>query len=250
MYRTLREYLKETGPTVNVTFDDGAIKDPNRFPLCGRKIQGAILFSDLPGYSKLGESYSPEECAYIVNHYFAWMEAEGIKRYGGIIDKFIGDEIMVVFSREFDNQDPLESALSTAKSMIKGDHYAFYPKIGIAEGEVFVCCIGSVERFDISVVGHTVNLAARCVSSLKEGRTIKVANNDINKINSFFSESEDWQVVGPQLESFKNVSDTQIIQVNCRFDTIPNFNYFEIVKENVKAALSSQNNSNPPKTKT
>lgn len=238
MYKTLREFLKNCEPTINALFEDGALRNPNRFPLYGRIVEGAVLFADLPGYSRIGESSSPEVCAYVINHFFAWMEEEGIKRYGGIIDKFIGDEVMVVFSREFHNNDPIEAALNTAKSMILGDHWTFEPKIGIASGKFLICCIGSEQRFDVSVVGHTVNLAARCVSSLQGGKSIKVATQDAAIINKIFSEHDDWKIIGPQLESFKNMSPIQVVQINCKFVSILNFDYLSNVRQTINSILN------------
>ncbi len=240
MYKTLSEFLKQKGPTVDAICGDGALRNPNSFPLYGRRIFGAILFADLPGYSKLSESRPPEECAYITNQYFSWMEAEGINKYNGIIDKFIGDEIMVVFSSEINSNNPWEAALNTAKSMITRDNLSFYPKIGIAYGEIFVCYVGSVDRYDVSAVGHAVNLASRCVFSLQKGKSIKVASDDRNKVSNVFSESKDWHIIGPRKESFKNISPTSVIQIDCKFDTHLNFDYLEYVRKEVQSALSEK----------
>ena len=123
-YSSLKEYLDKNSPTINCEFDLFAYQ-PNRvkFPLYGRHITGAVLFADLPGYSTFAENFSPEECAYMTNHFFSWINATAIQLNGGIIDKFIGDEIMIIFSPEFHNSDPLESAIKTAKGILESDTF-------------------------------------------------------------------------------------------------------------------------------
>jgi class 3 adenylate cyclase len=111
-YRSLRGFLEQNSPTINRICYDGALRNANEFPLYGIRVNGAVLFADLPGYSALARQFSAEECGFMTNHFFAWIEAAAIRRFGGIVDKFIGDEVMIIFAFDFDEKDPLESALT------------------------------------------------------------------------------------------------------------------------------------------
>ena len=51
--------------------------------------------------------------------------------------------------------------------MLENDPYAFSPKIGIASGIFAISIVGTTETYDITAIGHTVNLAARCAEKAK-----------------------------------------------------------------------------------
>jgi len=55
----------------------------------------------------------------MVNHFFAWFEGETEEFYGGLIDKFIGGEIMIVFLQDICKKPPLETAMYVAKKMLE-----------------------------------------------------------------------------------------------------------------------------------
>ena len=75
----LMDYLKEQGVKNIASFSDGALLNPVKFQLAAIETRGAILFADLPGYSKLSQELSPVECAYMVSHFFSWFEGEAGK---------------------------------------------------------------------------------------------------------------------------------------------------------------------------
>ena len=114
------EYLMKCGIRGFATYSDGALFNPVMFPVGAVETDGAVLFADLPGFSKLATDLSPVECACYASHFFAWFEGEGGRRYGGIVDKFIGDEVMMVFPRNKCEIDPLEAALRTASCRVWG----------------------------------------------------------------------------------------------------------------------------------
>lgn len=80
----------------------------------------------------------------------------------GIIDKYIGDEVMVIFSTEFGSEDPFRDAVEAAREMGEHDALDFSPHIGIASGRVVVGYVGTPLKFNCSVFGAPVALAARC----------------------------------------------------------------------------------------
>lgn len=78
------------------------------------------------------------------------------------MDKYIGDEIMIVFSKEFGSDDPFVDAVQTARMMCERDALAFDPHIGIASGPVTVGYVGTPIRYNCSVFAAPVARAARC----------------------------------------------------------------------------------------
>lgn len=97
-----------------------------------------------------------------VNNFFAWISAEALQGTNGIVDKYIGDEVMVIYAREFGSEDPFVDAVQAARWMCEHDVHEFCPHIGIASGPVVVGYVGTPRRHSCSVFGAPVALAARC----------------------------------------------------------------------------------------
>jgi hypothetical protein len=118
--------------------------------------------SGISGYSARTFDLSPAETLAFVNQFFTWVTAMALQSTHGIVDKYIGDEMMIVFSREFGSEDPFGEALTAARRMGEQDFFAFVPHIGIASGPVIVGYAGTPMMYNCSVFGAPVALAARC----------------------------------------------------------------------------------------
>jgi class 3 adenylate cyclase len=160
-YNTLEDFLISNELSVDAVADDGWGAS---FPVKGREIQATVLFSDISGFSKRTLDLSPTETLIFVNNFFAWITAEAVRKRPGIVDKYIGDEIMIVFSKEFGSEDPFGDAVQTARQMCGNDALAFDPHIGIASGPVIVGYVGTAIKYNCSVFGPSVALAARCAA--------------------------------------------------------------------------------------
>ena len=160
-YHSLEDFLATNPLSVDDQLDDGW---GAAFPVKGREIEATILFSDISGFSRRTLDLSPTETLIFVNNFFAWISAEALRGRPGIVDKYIGDEIMVVFSKEFGSDDPFVDAVQTARWMCERDALAFRPHIGIASGAVIVGYVGTPIRYNCSVFGASVAMAARCAA--------------------------------------------------------------------------------------
>lgn len=158
-YASLEDFLNSHQLTVDGELDDGWNA---RFMVRGREIHAAVLFADISGFSARTADLDPTETLAFVNHFFAWITAEALRQRPGIVDKYIGDELMIVFSEEFGSSDPFRDALQAARWMGQNDAFAFSPHIGIASGKVVVGYVGTPRRYNCSVFGAPVALAARC----------------------------------------------------------------------------------------
>ncbi|MCI0726403.1 MAG: adenylate/guanylate cyclase domain-containing protein [Chloroflexi bacterium] len=166
-YNSLEDFLVSTPLTVDGQLDDGwgAI-----FPVKGKEIEATILFADISRFSARTLNLSPTETLIFANNFFAWISAEAIRNGTGIIDKYIGDEIMIVFSKDFGAEDPFVEAVQAARWMSEHDALSFEPHIGIASGSVIVGYIGTPIKYNCSVFGAPVALAARCAAATPEKR--------------------------------------------------------------------------------
>lgn len=160
-YNTVETFLASHPLTVDVTMDDGWGAS---FPIKGIELHGTVLFADISGFSRRTLDFSPVETLAFVNNFFAWISAEALKDRPCIIDKYMGDEVMVIFAKEFGSDDPFAEAVDCARWMSERDALAYYPHVGIASGEMVVGYVGTPLKYDASVFGSAVALAARCAS--------------------------------------------------------------------------------------
>jgi len=160
-YNSLEDFLTSNPLEVDGLLDDGwgAL-----FPVKGREIEAAIVFIDISGFSRRARDLTSTETLIYVNNFFAWVTAEGLRNRPGIVDKYIGDEMMVVFAREFGSSDPFKDAIQSACAMTEHDSLSYSPHIGVASGSVTVGYVGTPLRYNCSVFGTPVALAARCAS--------------------------------------------------------------------------------------
>jgi len=160
-YVSLQEFLRCSPLSVDAVVDYGGGLS---FPVKGREIDASILFADMSNFSARTVDLLPTETLLFANDFFAWMTGPIVGRHG-IVDKYIGDAIMVVFSDEFGSEDAFTDALQTARFMIENDVCAFVPHIGIASGLVTVGYVGTSFSYGCSVFGTPATLAARCATN-------------------------------------------------------------------------------------
>ncbi|MBW3555612.1 MAG: response regulator [Actinobacteria bacterium] len=130
-----------------------------------------VLMSDIRGYSGIAETADPSELAGQLNTHRAEMN-HAILDEGGTVMQFVGDAVMAVFGAPFPRQDHVERALAAARSMHRRQDEvnqrwaeeglpAFGLGIGLSTGETAAALLGSEERLEYTLVGDTVNMAAR-----------------------------------------------------------------------------------------
>ena len=139
--------------------------------LGGKRAIVTVLFSDIRGFTSMSEKMAAEDVSVILNEYFSEMEPI-IRKYNGVINKFIGDAVMAIFGEPIQDINHPQNAVKCAYEMLKKVEYLREkwmhegkPKIeigvGINTGEVFVGNIGTENRMEYTVIGDTVNLASR-----------------------------------------------------------------------------------------
>ena len=160
-FHTLEDFLASTMTDIDGVLDDGWGAE---YPIKGREIEAAVLFADITSFSTRTLNLTPAQTLAYVQNFFAWITAEALSRRPGIVDKYIGDEVMVVFSTEFGSTDPLADAVQAAAAMSRHDALGYGPHIGIASGPIIVGYAGTAFRYNVSVFGAPLALAARCAA--------------------------------------------------------------------------------------
>lgn len=145
---------------------------PDQVQLGGDKKDATIFFADIRGYTSFSEGKEPEYIIEVLNEYFS-EAVEIVIKYNGYIDKFIGDCIMAAWGVPVVNRDTdAVSGVSCAveiQELVKSKNRKFFKgkashlKVGIGmhTGPLISGNLGSSRRMDYSVIGDTVNIAAR-----------------------------------------------------------------------------------------
>jgi class 3 adenylate cyclase len=153
--------------------------------LGGKRVQTAVMFSDIRGFTSLVEQQPPEETIELLNTYYTLM-FEAISGQGGVVNQMIGDGLMALFGAPLPLAEPCLGAVRAALDMIEmielfnvDRRSAGKPEIhidvGIAYGEVVAGYTRTQQRATYTCIGDTVNLAARLEAHTKTAqRTILV----------------------------------------------------------------------------
>jgi len=144
--------------------------------LGGEMREATILFADIRGFTTLSEGMPPPELLSFLNEYFTRI-SRIIEQEKGVIDKYIGDEVMAIFGAPLPSADHALRAVAAAVEMLKelerfnSEQQRPTPLrigIGIATGPVVAGNVGSPERLNYTVLGDTVNIASRLQGLTKE----------------------------------------------------------------------------------
>ncbi|HUB95896.1 MAG TPA: GAF domain-containing protein [Stellaceae bacterium] len=136
-----------------------------------------VLFSDIRQFTMLTEAMSPQQTVAMLNEYFSEM-VEVVLKHGGMLDKYIGDALMAIFGAPVEDVGDVDRAMTVASDMVRALEQLNARRIGagmtpidigigLATGEVLAGSVGSVKRMEYTVIGDTVNLAARLESANK-----------------------------------------------------------------------------------
>ena len=150
-------------------------KNPELLVLGGDRREMTFLFMDIVGFTPISEAFKnrndPEGLVKLINNYLDRM-TKIILKNGGTIDKYMGDCIMAFWNAPLDCKEHADLAVQTGKEILEAADELIaeleeqgLPRIdvgiGINTGDCIVGNMGSESRFDYSVIGDAVNLAAR-----------------------------------------------------------------------------------------
>jgi adenylate cyclase len=130
-----------------------------------------VFFADIVGFTTAAETMTPEALSRFLGTVFNFA-ADAIFAQGGTLDKFIGDAVMAFFGAPIPQPDHPRRAVAAAAKLVEAvmawnaeriarGEFAVAVRIGINTGNAVVGDIGSDKRVDYTVLGNTVNIAAR-----------------------------------------------------------------------------------------
>jgi len=168
-----QQIKKQFGTYLSPAMVEKLQKDPSLLKLGGETRELSIMFTDVRGFTTISEHYGKDVqgLTQIMNRYMTAMTSKIIENEG-TLDKYIGDAQMAFWNAPLDDKDHAINAVKTGlvmledldefnKEIAKENIPAFGMGLGINTGDVVVGNMGSVQRFDYTCLGDSVNLASR-----------------------------------------------------------------------------------------
>jgi adenylate cyclase len=161
---------------------DEVMKEDTSLELGGTKRLVTTMFCDIRGSTALGEKLEPGDLVDVLNEHFTAM-TEIIFQFKGTLDKYIGDEVMVVFGSPITEPDDASRAVSAALAMQKRNDALNEIRaaenrpeldigIGMNTGDAIAGLIGSPDRLEFTVIGDSVNTAKRFCDLAGPGQVV------------------------------------------------------------------------------
>jgi class 3 adenylate cyclase len=170
--RTERAFIRQTfGKYVPEAVASAILSDRGR--LTPLKRRATVMFVDIEKFTGFSETLDADGVLTVVNAYFD-AAGEVITANGGVINQFQGDAFIASFNVPIPDPDHAKRAVEAAESLFElvgRQHFAGQSvaiRIGLHTGEVAAGAIGSADRLSYTVIGHTVNVAARLEELNKE----------------------------------------------------------------------------------
>ncbi len=173
----------------------GIEKNHDRLNLGGELCHVSIIFADLRNFTGLSEELSPQSLIFLLNKYLETMSAS-VLHNRGMIDKYIGDSLMAVFGAPLPVDGHASLACKSALEMTRAvkalghkmrisseteNYFGASTAVGLNSGTVVAGNIGSAKRFDYTVIGDHVNLAARLEGLCRHYRVDIIASEHTQK---------------------------------------------------------------------
>jgi adenylate cyclase len=160
--------------------------------------KATIFFSDIEGFSGIGEQLTADNVVGLLNHYFT-AATSGIRNHHGIVDKFIGDAVMAFWTTPFsEGEDHARDACFACLEMrpafaqiekdisqitgLRRNIPKFHVRMALATGDTLIGTIGSATTKSFTVIGDTVNIASRLEGVNKVYGTDLIINEDCYRL--------------------------------------------------------------------
>jgi adenylate cyclase len=191
---------KSFGKYVGTEVLDLILANPETDWLKGTRNEATIVFGDVRGFTQYATENPPEEVVEVLNAYLE-ISTSLIIQYGGYVDKFIGDAVMGVFGVPVFRSDHVERAVRAAvriqeallQESRKGNPLLAVVGFSIHTGVVVAGNVGSQSKMEYTVIGDSVNVAAR-LNALAGAGEVVVSQQVKDKLDHLMS----TEALGPQ----------------------------------------------------
>ena len=142
----------------------------------GAEVEASLLFADIRGSTTMAEGMSPGEFHAVLDRFYT-AASSAVFSHDGLVDKFVGDELVAVFPPMWGDQHPAH-AIGAAQALLRATGHAdaggaWVPVgAGVHTGRMWFGAVGVGGHTELTVVGDTVNTAARLASRAEAGEIL------------------------------------------------------------------------------
>jgi adenylate cyclase len=146
----------------------------------GAEVPAALLFADIRGSTSLAETMTPTEFRALLDRFYT-VATTSVFAHGGIVDKFVGDELVAAFAPMI-GDDYVARAVDTARELLEKTGHAaaegpWAPTgAGVHAGDVWFGVVGEGARVEMTVLGDPVNVTARLAATAAAGEILVTAH--------------------------------------------------------------------------
>ena len=213
----------------------------NGVGISGKRVDGSVVFADIKGFTRISEDLRPEDLIIMLNRYFT-LVTMACEINNGIVDKYLGDGVMLVFGAPEPDKDHAFHAITCALLIHrlidhenrKREAQGLFPvqfRIGINTGNMLAGNMGSSSRMEYTVVGDTVNLASRMCSITNAGEIV------ISR-EMYMRDDIRWRVLAGEYQSIRLRGISQPVSTY-RVEDL-SANYQDILENQLETILQSE----------
>ena len=169
----------------------------------GDRMRVAVIFADIRGFTAMAEAMDPTALASFLSEFRSRIAAPAID-HGGVVDKYIGDAIMVVFGAPRPREDDATRALRCAIEMAdaiaawsaereRGGRGTLAVGIGAHYGSAFAGVLSDGRQLEYTVIGDTVNIASRLADVMHSNRTQLVVSAELAEAAGGLPDAARWR---------------------------------------------------------
>jgi class 3 adenylate cyclase len=170
-------------------------ENPESFSLSGHTVDATVFFSDIAGFTAMGESMAPHRLTRLLNSYLTPV-TDNILAHGGFLDKYVGDGITAVWGAPYPDPEHAWNACRSAleqqalveamNGRLRGDYgVCLRVRMGLNSGVVTAGIIGSDRRYQYTVMGDVANVASRMEAINKDfGTGIILGESTVRKLGA------------------------------------------------------------------
>jgi adenylate cyclase len=220
----------------------------NDVGLSGKRIDGSVVFADIKGFTGISEELRPEDLVNMLNRYFT-LVTRACEINHGIVDKYLGDGVMLVFGAPEPDKDHAFHAITCALLIhrliehenSKREEQGLFPiefRIGINTGNMLAGNMGSRSRMEYTVVGDTVNLASRLCNITNAGEIV------ISR-EMYMRDDIRWRVLAGEYQSIRlrgigqMVSTYRVEQLTADYQEIMEKQFETIIQDELEEACDA-----------
>jgi len=143
----------------------------------GAEVEGSMLFADIRGSTALAEKMTPTEFRSVLDRFYT-TASRAVFAHDGMVDKFVGDELVAVFAPMYSAERHAERAVDTAKDLLRatghGDPGGPWVPIGagVHTGRAWFGAVGEGAHVELTIVGDPINVTARLAARAEAGEIL------------------------------------------------------------------------------